>query len=595
MSKNSKGFCSACLRNQLRCNRGKPKCDKCNERGTKCNYSFELKWGGRQYKDMSRSTGIPNTKFCKDALLVKDKRLIASKGTRKVRQFLQFGQEKGSLLSSFEKRYKGIEEKNVEQEEKQQLKESAIFDNKTATPFTSAEDDIVPLMQSIPTCIAPELIDLEFDKSSWEVSTFFNLFINETSKFFVAFNSQAFPNPYRTVLPQMALLCPTLMKLIIAFGAKHRKMIAMVDEEANYPSLEENGWPSKDFESMGENLLNQALNELVEKLRTSKGRADISTIAIILLLSSLGIFFNDDRGNWRTHYNGAKRIVFNELEIDERPKKSSIYDKKYSQPHLFVLRWFIYLDIVGPISSGFFRSKSEEVPRPHFNFNCLYENNLGQSSMESLEDISPLNGMDMKLLSYLTRVSQLILRKKTSSINQGDHFQTASEAICLDYKISNHLQKSEEQRDMIVKRLKALSDPSIENRLECYEILRTSNLIVGFTGILQLRRRIVEMAQDSELVTQILRKITDLIRTKITINSPALSCMSFCFFTVGCELVDDSMSTHRNVYRDRLMSLWKKGVPSVLQAVKVMEECWRLRKPWWIILEERDLDLCLAF
>lgn len=392
----------------------------------------------------------------------------------------------------------------------------------------------------------------------------------------------------------MALSSPTLMKLIIAFGAKHRKMIAVVDEEPNYASLEENGWPSNDFAHFGENLLNQTLSELAEELQNSRGRVSDSTIAIILLLSSLGIFFNDYKGNWRTQYIGAKKIVFSELKIDEKSSDSAIYCRKNLKPHFFVLRWFKYLDIVGPLSSGFFRSRSDEVPRPQFNFNWLYGDYLDQNSMESLEDISPLNGMDMKLLSYLTDVSQLISQKKTSSVNQEDNFNTISKAVCLDYKISNHLKESEAQRDLLVKKLESSSDPSMVNHLERYDILRSSNLIVDLTGILQLRRRIVEMVQDSELVVHIVQKITDLIH-KITVNSPVLSCMSFCFFTVGCELVDDSMSIHRAIYRDRLMALWKKGVPSVLQAVKVMEECWCQKKPWWVILEERDLDICFAF
>ncbi|CAR27500.1 ZYRO0C18414p [Zygosaccharomyces rouxii] len=594
MSKNSKGFCSACLRDQLRCNRGKPKCDKCNERGTKCSYSFKLKWGGRQYKDMNRSAGIPNTKFYKGALLVKNKRLIAGKSTQKVRQFLPFGQEESKLSAFFDEGYKYTEEQ-PQLRQQQQPEEAPIVDNKTLIPPASLCEEVIPLLQTVPTYVAPGLVGLEFDDSSWEFSTFFNLFINETSRFFVAFHSQAFPNPFHTVLPQMALSCPTLMKLIIAFGAKHRRMIAMVDEGANYPSLEENGCTSVDFGYMGENLLNQALNELVKKLQNSGGRADDSTMAIILLLSSLGIFFNDDRVNWRTHYNGAKRIVFNELEIDQKSEEPIIYYQKDSPPHFFVMRWFIYLDVVGPLSSGFFHSRSEEVPRPHFNFNLFYGEKFDKSSIESLEDICPLNGMDMKLLSYLTRVSQLILKKKAVSVDQNDHFETVGKAICLDYKISNHLRESEAERDLVVKRLKTLSDPSMEKRLERYDIIRSTNLLFGLTGILQLRRRIVEMSQASELVTQLVQKITDLIREKITVNSPSLSCLSFCFFTVGCELVDESMSIHRSVYRDRLMSLWKRGVPSVLQAVNVMEECWRLKKPWWVILEEKNLDICLAF
>lgn len=589
MSKNSKGFCSACLRDQLRCNRGKPKCDKCNERGTKCSYSFKLKWGGRQYKDANRLPGIPNTKFHKGALLVKDKRMIVRGRTPKVRQFLQIGQEDVEApLSFYEKR------RRIEGDKKHNQLQLPVIDNSTPTPPPSPFRDVVPLVQPV-ALQTPGVTDLELNADSWEVSTLFNLFVNETSKFFVAFNSQAYPNPYRTILPRMALNCPTLMKLIVAFGAKHRKMIAVSDEETSCPSLEEESSLSKDFEYMGENLLNQALEELMAKLQNSGSSVDDSTVAIILLLSSLGIFFNDDRGDWRTHYNGAKRIVFNKLEMNEESKDPLVYYRKEQQPHFFVMRWFIYLDVVGPLSSGSFYSKSEEVPRPQLDFKLAHKLHLDRNSMLSLDDINPLSGMDMNLLSYLTRVSQLVLQKETCSAQQDDYFKTVGEAICLDYKISNYLRESETQRDAIVQKLEVLTDPLMDIRLENYKLLRSTNLIVGLTAILQLRRRVVEMAQDSELVKQLVLKITDLVREKISINSPALSCMSFCFFTVGSELVNESMSVHRNIYCNRLMSLWRKGLPSVLQALYIMGECWNLKKPWWVVLEEKDLDICFAF
>lgn len=163
MSKNSRGFCSACLRDHLRCNRGKPKCDKCNERGTKCGYSFELQWGGRQYKDMKRSSGIPNTKFYKGALLIKDKTLIAGKRTRKARQFLQFGKEENNLSLLFDKEYKDPTEG---QQQPKPQREASAFSEITSVPPKSESEDVIPLVTTFPKQIAPDLLNLAFGEGS---------------------------------------------------------------------------------------------------------------------------------------------------------------------------------------------------------------------------------------------------------------------------------------------------------------------------------------------------------------------------------------------------------------------------------------------
>lgn len=581
MSKNYKGFCTPCIQDNFKCDRGKPRCKNCCEKGAKCSYAFTLRWGGRQYKNTNRESNIPNTKFYKGALLVKDKRLIAGKRAQRIKEFLPFEKE-STLIKSLECGDNQTEAKVIPTIQLWDLKKVC------SSEFPGYKN----LLSSFPN--STQISD-EFSHNSWEFSSLFDLFVNETSQFFVGLNTKACPNPYRTILPRMALSCPTLLKLLVAFAAKHRRMIGILEEENIFQSLEDSELPVTDFETMGEELLNQALREVDNKIRHSVDAFDEYTMAIVLLLSSLYMFSSEGGGHWRTHYNGAKRVAFNALKAQEKSAKPVISYKTDLDAHSFLLRWFINVDIVGSLSSAAFTGKTDEAFRLPIDFSLKDDLNLNKKMMEKLEDINPLNGMDFNVLAYLKDVSQLIMQRKSVSERTGSsQYEAITEAIELDYKLSNYLKTSEECREILLHKYRMLNESILESRINDYELMRSTNLIIGLTGILQLRRRVMEMSQDSKLVKGLVLQITELIVQKIPVHSSVLTSILFCLFVVGCELVDDCMVKYRQAYLDRLESLWKRGFRNVSQAVEIIQESWRLKKAWWILLEEKNLDICLA-
>lgn len=166
-----------------------------------------------------------------------------------------------------------------------------------------------------------------------------------------------------------------------------------------------------------------------------------------------------------------------------------------------------------------------------------------------------------------------------------------SQVLELDYEINAHLNESERERDEIFKAYYSQGRPEIHKG---YRILRATNLIFGLTGSFQLKRRVLNLPQNSRIIEDSLVKITKLVDESIPLVSSSTSCIIFCLFCCGCELLSDSMVKYRPVYMKRIDSLNRKGVSSAAMAKRIMEKCWNEKKFWWDILRENNLDITFA-
>ncbi|SCU82613.1 LAMI_0C00122g1_1 [Lachancea mirantina] len=580
MAKAKKGFCIACKREGLNCDKAKPRCAKCKDRKVKCLYALKLSWGGRPYKNKKVESTLPNTVFSNGALVVKKNVLPGNDRSVKAKQFFRFDQSCHKTARDYPK-----------------MKVCDL--KKTAPECLSAEVNASPehIMSVQKVHYAPNniyKIKMVNKDLSWEHMTLFKFFVEETCDFFVPIRSKSHISPYRTTLPRMAMHCSSLRKLVIAFGAKHRKMLSISEEENKYQSLDDVGDHSMNFESIGNELLKQALRELADK---SMENADFNeeTLAIALLMSNLHICFSDGRGDWRTHYHEAKELIRKKLTCEPDKGDHLISLREYTDPRDFLLRWYTYLDVIGLLSSVNLPSKCDQSLTPIIRFESGSNEILLRQSMEEMKDISFSNGMDIKVMAYLTQISTF-LSQKSAFATQGKLHDFIYAAVKLDFEINDYLTSSEQERDVIFK--EKFSDNTHKNRfpgkVKDYLLMRSINLVFGLSGVLQLRRRVLDMPSDAHLVSSLILQITNLIGENISVSSPSLPCLSFCLFTCGCELTDKAWDPYRYIYRERLDALWKKGLASALQARQVMEECWTSKLPWWQVLEKRNLDICFA-
>lgn len=227
-----------------------------------------------------------------------------------------------------------------------------------------------------------------------------------------------------------------------------------------------------------------------------------------------------------------------------------------------------------------------------FDFCPSSEKNL--LAREELRDIQYTSGMEPAVLSYLAKVSQMVFDK--AKIDSASEMETLlSNAIELDYVISSYLVNSEKERDAIIRKQQHNSPSNdVKKRIQMYQFLRSTNLIFGLTGLLILRRRVMNLPQDTRLIKELLIRITSLFSEKVPLDSPAQSCLLLCIFCCGCELIDDSLVHLRPIYLKHLHSLCKSGISGAVMAKKVMEECWATKKTWWEVLKTKKQHICFA-
>ena len=76
MVRRSKTSCHACLKKKVKCDKLQPRCSVCQKEGDHCQYKFELRWGGRPYKNKDKIINIPANTILVDGILVAKRRIM---------------------------------------------------------------------------------------------------------------------------------------------------------------------------------------------------------------------------------------------------------------------------------------------------------------------------------------------------------------------------------------------------------------------------------------------------------------------------------------------------------------------------------------
>lgn len=195
-------------------------------------------------------------------------------------------------------------------------------------------------------------------------------------------------NPFKTILPSMAISTPHLLALLLAFSANHRAryLHTAIPEE------------------IVSRLLTRAYQGFIKCLENKQMAKSDTTLATAILLSSYDIFASTMSPSWKTHMHGARDIVvardiaqslldqeqqkmlsydFKSEATEARPTDSdpknqspqmsprthfSITDNKKSligprplgllksdidetNVSFFLIRWFAYIDVIGSLTS----------------------------------------------------------------------------------------------------------------------------------------------------------------------------------------------------------------------------------------------------
>lgn len=161
---------------------------------------------------------------------------------------------------------------------------------------------------------------------------YFHHFINHTADCLVPHNCSS--NPFKSILPQMAVQDDNLLNLLLAYSASHRARLLRQPEPAVRIAL----WVRDIFPN-----LRMALDSPSEIISNSN-------LATAIMLASLEIISPKAFGvevAWQKHLDTARQMIA-ARGGPQKVKTASRGDKVSS----FLWSWFAYLDVLGSLSGG---------------------------------------------------------------------------------------------------------------------------------------------------------------------------------------------------------------------------------------------------
>lgn len=462
------------------------------------------------------------------------------------------------------------------------------------------------LFESIPPLLVPLpeiLIEVPFYRN------LMHFWVNVASQNLVPAPSYIYSdNPFKVLLPQMAMEYPSILTTLLAFAASIRSLL-----------LGPENIPTK----IVDQLLARSCNELLKLLKDKHEATSDGTLATVLLLSCYESFQSNDFDRHRTHALGARQIVmarrcFLPCESPESDKStpsstsSNLNSRgKESDIAFFLMRWFIYVDVMGALSATKNSHKYLTSENGHYqpiesvaNLTDFDNNAL---DIDRKSDIDHLLGFDIRVLPQLTDIA-LLIRKSDSYLEQaGDDCSAlpitiitaaleVKESITSAYEVgeARRQAKLDSIIDYKIQRKREThrtdSPPNLNHIMQQYDILRATNKIFCDMGLLNLYRRVLCVPRESPIIQDLADGIGQILELTIESKSSAEICSIFALFCAGCETLDPNM---RSLFYNRFTKLTEMGNVNAMKSLQIMSRCWNTGEDWIVASRKLDIDVAL--
>lgn len=418
-------------------------------------------------------------------------------------------------------------------------------------------------------------------------------------------------NPFKVLLPQMAMHYPGVLTTILAFAARSRDSIDGV---------------SRSHQDIIDQLLGRSCNELLKQLQDKEESTSDGTLATILLLSCYEVVNSNDFEKHRTHTTGASQIIL-ARRIKQRPESDSPTSDNDSSTSgssdkflsiirdesniaFFLMRWFLYDDVLGALSSTrgrenylrSYRTPGKYTPVvniPSLDINSAYSGN-------DKTDIDYLLGFDARLLPHFVNIA-LLINEVEALLGEENTDQTqlpieiVTAALELKEKFTQGYEEGEEKRQktidlLIESKLKVKKSNSLRSTKNITELvqhdntLRATNKLFFDTGLLNLYRRVLLIPRLSPLVQDLVETMAEILEFGVELGSPAEICTIFCHFCAACETLN---AQKRQFYFERFSRLAHDGNINATKSLVIMNRCWETGEDWITAANQLDIDLVL--
>ncbi|KAK5109828.1 hypothetical protein LTR85_002042 [Meristemomyces frigidus] len=404
---------------------------------------------------------------------------------------------------------------------------------------------------------------------------YFHHFINHTGRIMVPHDCPE--NPFRGVLPQMAVRNTHLLHLVLAFSASHRARLLDHPEPANRIA----DWMSDVLPA-----LRQALSDDPTTPGTTDPRdpSSLAPLATAIMLASLEIVSPNTFAvpiPWQHHLQIARQIIVAKGGLHHLAQQA---DGARDKAIFFLSRWFAYLDVLGSLSGS-----KQDQPL----FGAYLEDGGGRwlvnRSDDEIYQIDCFFGFSGRCIALLAQVAQLAgecdrlrIDPVTNEARPGwlPEQRVRQQAVELQrrlgasattvYRGCTHTDPQSPQHSVA------------ENKSEqdVAEIFAT-NEAYHWAGLIHLSRRVLGLPASHPQVQDSVRKVVACLE-KVRRGSTAESCLLFPMFSAGCEAVT---AEDRGVFMARLMAVEGWGMQHVGRARVLMQRVWDTGRGWETLVD----------
>ncbi|KAL3417894.1 C6 zinc finger protein [Phlyctema vagabunda] len=374
---------------------------------------------------------------------------------------------------------------------------------------------------------------------------YFHHFLNHTAGCLIPHNCSS--NPFKSILPQMAVRDDNLLNLLLAYSASHRAKLLRQPEPATRIAL----WVQDIFPNLRHALDDP--NKIISN----------ANLATAVMLASLEIISPKAFGvavPWQNHLDTARQMIA-ARGGPQTMQTASRSDKVSS----FLWSWFAYLDVLGSLSGVRTNSSSSawildyEIDEDNdYQIDCI----LGFTSrcVRILAKIAELGricdvqriGPDLTILPDWHPSDDIVSRAESLQVD-------LDESRLHPAKPCTHMQSKDEA---------AYQWDSLE--------MAATNEAFHWAGMVHLHRRVFGKPSTHEDVQLGVREIFGALY-KIRKGSSAEACLLFPMFTAGCDVQDNDKRSH---VLERIKSVERVGMTQVNLARTLMERVWETGKPW---------------
>ncbi|KAK3677818.1 hypothetical protein LTR78_002668 [Recurvomyces mirabilis] len=404
---------------------------------------------------------------------------------------------------------------------------------------------------------------------------YFHHFINHTGRIMVPHDCPE--NPFRGVMPQMAVRNRQLLHLMLTYSASHRARLLGHAEPANRIAA----W-------MGDVLpaLRRSLGEPASPgVHDPRDPSSLAPLATAIMLASLEIVSPNTFAvsiSWQNHLNVARQMIIAKGGLHHLAQQA---DGARDKAIFFLSRWFAYLDVLGSLSGS-----KQDKPMD----GAYMEDGGGlwlvNRSDEEIYQIDCFFGFSGRCIALLAQVAELSTQCDNQRIdpitqqvkvgwqprddvrNQAEELRKRLEASAKTvYRGCMHTQNTISSPHSTIE---AVTDRDIE---EIYAV----NEAYHYAGLLHLATRVLNHQSFSPTVQDLVQKVIRVLM-KVRRGSTAESCLLFPMFTAGCEAQTEE---EREIFMGRLREIEGWGLSQVGAARAVMSRVWGEGRAWVTIVE----------